>query len=565
MGNKKGIANSLHGIGIIYRNRGNFDKALEYQIRSLEINEEIGYKEGIAKNLNSIGRVYEDQGDYTRALEYYQKSLKLQEDIGDKSGATLSYHNIGTLFLKQGRLVESYSYAKKNYLLSNELGFPAKIKSAAELLKEIYIKQKKFKEALEMYELEITMRDSLNNIETQKATIKQQTQYEYDKQKALDEKEHQNEIKQKEEKALAEKQRQNIIIASVSLVLLLVGVFSVFLYNRFKVTQRQKQIIELKEKETQEQKDIIEEKHKEITDSINYAERIQRSFLATKELLDENLSLSLRGVPKTFGTTKQSNQEIASHPTGVRNDNPDYFILFKPKDVVSGDFYWASELNNGNFAFVTADSTGHGVPGAIMSLLNITSLEKAIETETSPDKILNSARKTIIERLKKDGSKDGGKDGMDCSLIAFNKDKTKLEIASANNPVWIMRTNTDTELVEVSDTQKKGASTGSATQVIEIKPDKIPVGKHDRDQEPFTLHTIDVQKGDVIYTLTDGFPDQFGGAKGKKFMSKKLRELLQNICQKPLKEQQQILELTFKDWVGGLEQIDDVTLVGVRV
>ena len=259
------------------------------------------------------------------------------------------------------------------------------------------------------------------------------------------------------------------------------------------------------------QRHIVEEKHKEITDSINYAERIQRSFLATKDLLDENLK--------------------------------DHFVFFKPKDVVSGDFYFAEKLTNNNFLLATADSTGHGVPGAIMSLLNITSLEKAIENQDQPSDILNTTRKIIIERLKKDGSVEGGKDGMDCSVICFDFKKKKIIVSAANNPVWIVR--------------------GSET--IEIKPDKMPVGKHDKQDVSFTQQTIDIKKGDVIYTITDGFSDQFGGSLGKKFMSKKLRELLSKNAHLPMEEQRTILENTFISWVGDLEQIDDVTLIGVRV
>jgi ligand-binding sensor domain-containing protein/serine phosphatase RsbU (regulator of sigma subunit) len=273
----------------------------------------------------------------------------------------------------------------------------------------------------------------------------------------------------------------------------------------------EKKIVEQKNVLVEAQKHVIEEKHKEITDSINYAERIQRSFIATKEILDENLN--------------------------------DYFVLFKPKDVVSGDFYWASKLNNGNFALATADSTGHGVPGAIMSLLNITSLEKAIETLNNPSDILNATRKTIIERLKKDGSPEGGKDGMDASLCVYDFKNKKLTIAAANNPVWIMR----------------------GTEVIEIKPDKMPIGKHDRDSVSFTQQDIDLQTGDVIYALTDGFPDQFGGEKGKKFTSKNLRELLAANSHLPIQEQKQLFEKTFANWVGDLEQVDDVTIIGVRV
>ncbi|HRH10646.1 MAG TPA: PP2C family protein-serine/threonine phosphatase [Bacteroidia bacterium] len=227
------------------------------------------------------------------------------------------------------------------------------------------------------------------------------------------------------------------------------------------------------------------------------------------------------------------------------------------------EFYWSATLNNGNFALATADSTGHGVPGAIMSLLNITSLEKAIETESSPDKILNATRKIIIDRLKKDGSAEGGKDGMDCSLCVFDFKNNKLFVANANNPVWIVR-NTDTEALEVS-TSTTEASRTSASSVIEIKADKMPVGKHDKQVVPFTLKEYELQKGDIVYTLTDGFPDQFGGEKGKKFMSKNLRELLVANSHLPMQEQRSLLEKTFKDWVGDLEQVDDVTVIGIRI
>ena len=302
----------------------------------------------------------------------------------------------------------------------------------------------------------------------------------------------------------ANKKNQQLITFGVTGILLIVIIFSSLLYKRFRLSNKQKTIIE-------QQKHLVEEKHKEIKDSINYAERIQRSFLASDELLNNNLK--------------------------------NYFILFKPKDVVSGDFYWGETLPNGNFILATADSTGHGVPGAIMSLLNITSLEKAIEHLTNPADILKHTRQTIINRLKKDGSEYGGKDGMDCSLIVFDFKNMQIQIAAANNPVWIFRN----------------------TNLIEIKPDKIPVGKHDRDQEEFTLNTFDILEGDIIYTLTDGFPDQFGGPKGKKYMSKNLKELLVANANLPMKEQKSILDKSFTNWVGNFEQVDDVTIIGVKI
>ena len=223
----------------------------------------------------------------------------------------------------------------------------------------------------------------------------------------------------------------------------------------------------------------------------------------------------------------------------------DYFILFKPKDVVSGDFYWANKLNNDHFVLVCADSTGHGVPGAIMSILNISCLEKSVEVEklVLPNEIINHTRTKIIETLKKDGSVEGGKDGMDGSLLSFDFKNANLQCTCANNPVWIIRGN----------------------ELIEIKADRYPIGKHDRDKESFTLHTFDLQKGDVAYALTDGFPDQFGGNAGKKFKYKQLQELLLSIAQEPMSAQKQKLNEVFEDWKGNLEQVDDVTIIGVRV
>ncbi len=271
------------------------------------------------------------------------------------------------------------------------------------------------------------------------------------------------------------------------------------------------QEVVLQKEEIRIQKDHIEAIHKDITDSINYAERIQRSFLATTEWLNTYLK--------------------------------EYFIFYQPKDVVSGDFYWAGLLKNGRFALMVADSTGHGVPGAFMSILNITSIEKAVEMGScEPSEMLNETRRAIIERLKKDGSPEGGKDGMDASLLCFDFDRLTFTYAAANNPVWVVRENT----------------------LIELLPDKMPVGKHDKDNVSFTQHEFICQKGDVIYLMSDGFEDQFGGPNNKKFKSKQLKELLTSIALLPIAEQKQKIADAFASWKGNLEQVDDVTLLGIK-
>ncbi|MCH2235378.1 MAG: SpoIIE family protein phosphatase [Crocinitomicaceae bacterium] len=284
-------------------------------------------------------------------------------------------------------------------------------------------------------------------------------------------------------------------------------------------SNQQKEIFKLKNAEIRKQKGIIEEAHKEITDSINYAERIQHSFLPSDEKLDALLN--------------------------------DYFVLFQPKDVVSGDFYWADQLPNGDIGILNADSTGHGVPGSIMSIVNCTAIERAVKAgATVPNDIFNEARKSIIHRLKNDGSEEGGKDGMDASLIAINPDyHTKMHYVAANNPIWIMRS---------------AVETGEA-ELIEIKPEKMPVGKHENDQTPFLGGVVPLVPGDCIYTLTDGYQDQFGGPRGKKFKVKPLKQIIYDNHHLPMREQKSILHEKFIEWKGELEQVDDVCIIGIKL
>jgi len=309
------------------------------------------------------------------------------------------------------------------------------------------------------------------------------------------------------------------LIYGVLVILLIYGIIRISISRVKAQNERLEKIVDERtaeiakqNSELEHQKAEIQEKTNDILDSIKYAERIQRSFLATDELLTSHLN--------------------------------EYFVFFQPKDVVSGDFYWAATLADNNFAIVNADSTGHGVPGAIMSILNISSIESAVKDKlTDPGEIFNDTRNTIIERLKKDGSEEGGKDGMDASLIAFNADKSKMTYVAAQNPIWVIR---DGELTE-------------------IKPEKMPVGKHDKDDIPFKGGEYDIQKGDQIYTLTDGFQDQFGGPRGKKFMVKKMREYVLSISHLSMKEQHERIKETFTKWKGDIEQVDDVCVIGVKI
>lgn len=288
----------------------------------------------------------------------------------------------------------------------------------------------------------------------------------------------------------------------------------------------------------------LKEKNKDITDSINYAQRIQKALMASNNLLNNNL--------------------------------PEYFVLYKPKDIVSGDFYWA-EKTNSSFLLAACDCTGHGVPGAFMSLLNITKLNEIAHEKkmVRPDLILNQLRQDIIKVLNPEGTEES-KDGMDAVLCNFDFGNLKLEFACANNPLWIVKK------ASPSLTERAKSITGSNNEnvaqnntdplinhdgpvLIEYKPDKMPVGMYSGQKTDFTLQSIDLQKGDNVYLLTDGYADQFGGPKGKKFKYAQLKELLLSIHRLPMKEQQIVLQKKLESWKGNLEQVDDILIIGVRV
>jgi serine phosphatase RsbU (regulator of sigma subunit) len=259
----------------------------------------------------------------------------------------------------------------------------------------------------------------------------------------------------------------------------------------------------------QEQNARIEEKNREITDSITYARRLQEAILPPAKLLDQLL--------------------------------PGSFVYYKPKDIVAGDFYWVEEME-GRTLFAVADCTGHGVPGAMVSVVCSNALNRAVKEFrlSDPGKILDKVTELVVETFEK--SESDVKDGMDISLCSLDKSTNTLSWAGANNPLWIIR---------------KG-------KLDEVRPDKQPIGKFDRVR-PFASHTFHLEKGDRIYIFSDGFADQFGGPKGKKFKYTPLKELLLAGNGHSPKDHKIQLDKTFTGWKGDLEQVDDVCIMGVRL
>ncbi|MFY8184821.1 MAG: tetratricopeptide repeat protein, partial [Bacteroidia bacterium] len=415
--------------------------ALECFNRSIKIAEEIGNTNNVAHSYSGIGSLNYDGGKFTEAIEYFQKACETSEETGNVSQLCSDLHDMGQCYFELKNFTKAKEVAQKSLLIAKKNELLESVKISSFLLYKINSKQNNSNEALKMLSLFIESKDSLSNEEQ----VKKFAAVEYEaKEEGLKAEQEAKEKTYRAERAREEEElkRQKTIRYAFTIGFVLVLALAVVVYRNLRENKKKNKIILEQKKEVEHAKELVEEKHKEITDSINYAERIQRTFLATEESLNNNLK--------------------------------DYFIYFQPKDIVSGDFYWSCKLADGNFLLATADSTGHGVPGSIMSLLNITSLEKACEHYTEPADILNHTRATIIERLKKDGSAEGGKDGMDCSLISFNFSNNTIKYSTANNPIWIVQEN--------------------GTKLLELKPDKMPVGKHDKDKEPFTQNTVQLNK-----------------------------------------------------------------------
>ena len=522
---KQGMANTYNNIGIIYYNQMNYDKALENYAIAKNYYSKTNDKQGLSSILSNEGVVYKNKGNYDLALGKYYTSLKLREEIGDKLGVANSYGNIGNLYLTQNKIAEAKKHLLMSLNLAKEIGSKNDIMRMYETLAMCDSISGNWKGSLEYYKLYKQFNDSIFNEESLEKTIEMSTRFESEKKEAQikfleNDKEKQAEI------SMAENKRQNAILLFIVVILLLVIVFSIFMSNRYRVTQKQKKQIEEQQIITDQQKFLVEEKNKEITDSIHYAKRIQAAILPPDKLVKEHLK--------------------------------DSFIIYKPKDIVAGDFYWLECPSEGGgtpfpsgragdgLLFAAADCTGHGVPGAMVSVVCNNALNRSVREYglINPGEILDKTREIVIQEFEK--SDEEVKDGMDIALcsLEFKVKSCELKYAGANNPLWVLR---------------KGA-----TEIEEIKPNKQPIGKYLVSQ-PFTTHTIELQKGDTIYIFTDGFADQFGGEKGKKFKLKSLKELILSVQDKDMFEQKQIIDKVFEDWKGNLDQIDDVCIIGVRI
>ncbi len=596
------IAQTYNNLGILYKNFGKYKKSLDFLMKALEISENIKNLDGEGLSLNNIGIIYYTIGDYDRALEYYNKALKIRikqkatskigllynnigivyyfkhktdkcfiyfnkalqiwKEINDKRQTSLTLSNLGELHMELGHLNKALQYILQANEINEELKDKASMIYTKGLLGDIYKKRNRYfeaqsfyKDALKIadelhsdqdisdlngklsetselmgnipeayryYKLQTQIQDSLLNAQKQKDIEELQTKYETKK------KEQEIELLNNKNKLSAAKQKtQQIIIFSLLGGLLLV-LFLVFIIIRRNIERRKANELLARKN------DKIALQKEELTSSIAYAQRIQTAMLPQNQIVDASLS--------------------------------DYFIFFKPKDVVSGDFFWWTHFADYTVIAV-ADCTGHGVPGAFMSILGVSFLREIVSKEgiTHPGTILNRLRTEIITALHQKGVQEEQKDGMDMSLVTINHKTKTLQFAGANNPLYIVKS----EKLKVKSKKEQPVKEFeldelSTFKLYELRPDKMPIAIYFK-MNPFNTTEVQLDDSDQIYLFSDGYADQFGGEKGKKFKYQPFKQLLIDNCQLTMAEQKKILEKTFNKWKGDYEQIDDITVVGIKI
>lgn len=563
---KRGLANSYLCLYKIYIDIGEADKAMQSELKSLEICKEINDLQCVSGRLTNLGQIYQNKGDYKKAMNYhfmalliskqlnirnriaevheniaknynythqYDKAIKhidscktIRTIIGDQEGLVSATLVLSQINYNQQNITAAIDNGTNALNASLKLKLPYLIKDAHQVLSNAYNLQHNADKSLFHYKHYIILRDSLYNIDKTKEIVRKELEFNFNKKEELQKLEVAKKLTETD--AESRKQRLIIIFTIVALVILssLLG-FAIWQYRLKIKSERQLQYLNsdlnLKNYQLSEKTEIIESQHntihqknKEITDSIRYAHKIQTAMMPLKHEFAEYFK--------------------------------DAFVMFEPKDIISGDFFWITTRNE-KIIFATADCTGHGVPGGFMSMLGVSLLNEIINEHdlTEPALILSRLRKKVITALRQKGLSGEQQDGMDMTICVIDKQDMTLHYASANHVFYILRKD------------------NVGFELSEYKGDKQPVGIFGKELKPFKQHLVSLKTDDVIYTFTDGYADQFGGPKGKKFKYTQLKEMLLSIQHLSLQEQEQVVKQQFTNWKGNLEQVDDVCLIGIKV
>jgi len=551
--NYASAANYSGKMGYTYWNHSLYDKAIESFQQSIKFNTKVNNQNGIKTLRYNLGLIYSEQKQYKNSIKQFNQGIAIARQLKQKEGELNGLTNKAAALKGMGAHHKAIKTAEKALELAKELNSLKLIRRCYGILAENYEAIGDSKKSIkyfdkfsaldkhikrqEMDKLESETKDKVNKIQTEKEQ----------KEKELADKSQKLEVTKdslKETKELTEKQRMEIKLQDLTVskqkaqlrnermmryglfgIVLLILVFFIIIFRQFRQKKRANRLLEEQYKQINQQKEEIEKQRdlanrqkKDILDSIEYASRIQNALLPPEYMLEQGLS--------------------------------EYFLLFNPRDVVSGDFYWMTNKDN-KIIIAAADCTGHGVPGAFMSMLGIAFLNEIVNKITEnkhvyslqANEILNQLRKYIIDSLHQDKEASDSKDGIDIALTIMDFDNKKIQYAGAHNSLILIRNN----------------------EIIEKKADRMPVAIHKKADKSFTNHEIDIQDNDMIYMFSDGYPDQIGGPKGRKFMARKFKKLLLEIHQKPMEEQKQILYDKYEEWKDGYQQLDDILVIGSRL
>ena len=538
---------ALNNIGVVYDELQEYDKAMEYYNKALDINKILKDNKGIAASYNNLGNCYSYTKEYDKAIEYFQKSIELKIITSDTKGQANSFFNIACIYFEN----ENYTNALEFYNMCREIEESNKFKEGLAntylYIGYTYFKSEKYDKAKEFFNKSLSLADSLELLPAQANSfvalselyysMKQfeqafdyYKQYTSRKQEIMNEEKHKQimeletkyQVEKKEQEIefyASEVKRQKLIItlASIGIFLLIVFLINLFIQIRQKKKVNKKlQVynaeIEAQKKKVELHRDLIEEQKIEITSSIEYAKRIQSAVLPSQELTQKLLN--------------------------------EYFIIYKPKDIVSGDFYWVDE-REGILYIAAVDCTGHGVPGAFMSMIGNILLNEIFNQIrlTKPSDILKRLNKFVKISLRQEDGQMENLDGMDIAFCAIDKRKNILSFSGANRNLYLMR-NGELSIFD-----------GDRTSIAGITPLSLE----------FKNHEAPLFAGDALYLFSDGFPDQFGGTKGKKFLNKNLKAKISSIHHLPMEAQKEELLKTLTEWKGEYPQVDDILVMGVRV
>lgn len=524
--NKKSeAASTLSNMGLCYVGIGEIDKGLNNYLVAVEEYKEIGMENLASITYSNIGQIYyRHKQDYENALKFYKISSKLGESKNDISLLSAVYSDMSEIFSLKNDFANALIYGKKAVSYAKQTESKKDILNANKSLALAFYNNRNYQFAYDHFMISFNLKDSIFNENSSQQIAEMQTKYDTEK------KETENNLlkaeKELDKVALDKKASQQRMLLVVLLLVVLVVVYIAYSLNQKKKINK---LLNTQNEEISHKNEIIQEKNKDITDSINYAQRIQNAILPPNSLLETHF---------------QS------------------FIYYRPKDIVSGDFYWIKEVGD-KLYFAVVDCTGHGVPGAFMSIIGYNSLNRIVEdfkiTETGLilDKLDELVLKAIINQSK-DEDDIAIRDGMDISICCIDKSTNKMQFSGAQNPLYLIRDvkNKIDELETVLDSDHH--------LFYEIKADKMAIGG-EPNKNKYKTFSIQLEPTDSLYLFSDGYADQFGGPKGKKFMYKQFKQMIFSMQNQSLGKQFQHIDKELLDWKGKLDQIDDICLIGLRI